>query len=31
VVIESGLASGDRVVSTAGPYLRAGEPVRVAQ
>jgi len=31
VVIESGLASGDRVVTTAGPYLRADEPVRVAK
>jgi RND family efflux transporter MFP subunit len=31
VVIAAGLAEGDRVVTTAGPYLRAGEPVRVAQ
>lgn len=30
VVIAEGLAAGDRVVTTAGPYLRAGEPVRVA-
>ncbi len=31
VVIAAGLAGGERVVTTAGPYLRAGEPVRVAQ
>jgi len=31
VVIVGGLAGGERVVAVAGPYLRAGEPVRVAQ
>jgi len=30
VVIGEGLAGGERVVATAGPYLRAGETVRVA-
>lgn len=31
VVIAEGLAGGERVVTTAGPYLRAGETVRVAR
>ena len=31
VVIAEGLAQGERVVATAGPYLRAGEIVRVAR
>ncbi|MFM7625996.1 MAG: efflux RND transporter periplasmic adaptor subunit [Gammaproteobacteria bacterium] len=31
VVIAGGLAGGERVVAVAGPYLRAGEPVRVAK
>jgi RND family efflux transporter MFP subunit len=31
VVIVGGLAGGERVVAVAGPYLRAGEPVRVAK
>lgn len=30
VVIEAGLEGGERVITTAGPYLRVGEPVRVA-
>ncbi len=30
LVIAAGLAGGERVISTAGPYLRAGEVVRVA-
>lgn len=30
VVIDSGLAAGERVITTAGPYLRVGEPVRIA-
>ncbi len=31
VVIGAGLAGGERVVTTAGPYLRPGEAVRVAR
>ena len=31
VVIASGLADGERVVSTAGAYLRPGEKVRLAK
>jgi len=31
VVIGSGLQGGEKVVTTAGPYLRAGEAVRIAQ
>lgn len=31
VVIGSGLRGGEKVVTTAGPYLRAGEAVRVMQ
>jgi HlyD family secretion protein len=31
VVIHSGLDAGDRVVTLAGPYLREGETVRVAE
>lgn len=30
LVIAAGLSGGERVISTAGPYLRAGELVRVA-
>jgi RND family efflux transporter MFP subunit len=30
VVVTSGLQRGDRIVVTAGPYLRAGETVRIA-
>jgi len=30
VVVTSGLQAGDRIVVTAGPYLRTGETVRVA-
>lgn len=30
LVVASGLQAGDRIVVTAGPYLRAGEKVRVA-
>lgn len=31
VVLAEGLAGGERVVATAGPYLRTGEAVRVAR
>lgn len=31
VVVIAGLKRGERVVAVAGPYLRAGEPVRVAK
>ena len=31
VVINAGLEAGDRVVTLAGPYLREGETVRVAE
>ncbi|MFZ9995076.1 MAG: efflux RND transporter periplasmic adaptor subunit, partial [Steroidobacteraceae bacterium] len=31
VVVNDGLSAGDRVVTLAGPYLRAGETVRVAE
>lgn len=31
IVIAAGLTGGERVVVVAGPYLRAGEPVRVAR
>lgn len=31
VVVSGGLAAGERVVSVAGPYLRVGEPVRIAR
>jgi HlyD family secretion protein len=31
VIVASGLKGGDRVVAIAGPYLRVGEPVRVAK
>ena len=31
VVVNAGLSAGDRVVTLAGPYLRAGETVRVAE
>ena len=31
VIVASGLKAGERVVAVAGPYLRAGEPVRVAE
>lgn len=30
LVIASGLSGGERVIATAGPYLREGEPVRIA-
>jgi RND family efflux transporter MFP subunit len=30
LIIAAGLSGGERVISTAGPYLRAGEAVRVA-
>lgn len=31
IIVTSGLAGGERVVVLAGPYLRVGEPVRVAR
>ena len=31
LVVSSGLKGGERLIETAGPYLRVGEKVRVAK
>jgi multidrug efflux pump subunit AcrA (membrane-fusion protein) len=31
LVVESGLQGGERLIETAGPYLRVGEKIRVAK